>query len=253
MSNNKFGIYNVKVISAILMVAVLLNALISVNTFAKYSETKKQLTEINRQIAQLDSLNNEELMKTEEGSIENISLTGNNAIAADTAMYIIENTESTENDDIIIEEVSSSINTTDITKPSNLSADQLNNMINSTLKAKGKKSSTLYNTGTAFYNMEHSYNVNALFALAVASLEGAWGTSSAAKKKNNPFGIYSKGKSRSFSSTGEGINYFGSLISNSYIAKGYNTISKINSKYCPGNSKWTSYVTSIMKSYAAHI
>ena len=142
------------------------------------------------------------------------------------------------------------INTTDITSPSNLSADQFNTIIEQVLSSKGKSSSKLYNAGEALYQMEQNHQINGLFALSVASLESGWGTSSAAKNKNNLFGIMSKGGIKSFSSVNENIDYFGNLISDYYISKGRTTITSIGAKYCVGGD-WANKVQSMLNTYTS--
>lgn len=147
------------------------------------------------------------------------------------------------------------INTTDITKPSGLTADQLNTLINNVLTKMGKKSSQLYNQGQALYNMEQNHGTNALLALAVASWESGWGTSKVAWNKNNLFGIYGKGTSRSFSTVGECIDYFGKLMATKYFPKGRTSISSIGKIYCT-TPTWASkiqYTYSVYKDAVNYI
>ena len=141
------------------------------------------------------------------------------------------------------------INTTDITQPSNLNADQLNQIINLRLNAIGVSSSKLENLGQALYDMEQKYEVNALFCLSVGSLESGHGTSSAARNKNNLFGLISSNGLMKFESPDKCVDYWGKLIRNSYINKGYNSISSIQKKYCPGSSLWISSIQSFMNIY----
>ena len=95
--------------------------------------------------------------------------------------------------------------------------------------------------GYAFYQMEQTYGVNAIFAISVAELESGSGTSSAFRNKNNAFGI---GPGKYFNSVTEGINYFGQLM-NKPLYKGKN-VDQIGSKYCVGGD-WANKVKSLME------
>ena len=242
----------IKILMGILIVMGFFNILLSLNVINTYKDVSKKLDAIDTQITtmkmELDMISEKEdqLIELENQRIK---------IMEEQEKIKQTNTTTTENEAVIENAVVEPvvINTTDISKPSNLTADQMDKMIQDTLSAKGKKTSTLYGLGSALEAMEKNYNVNALFALSVASLEGSWGNSKAAKNRNNPFGVYSKGSPKYFDSTADAVDYFGRLIRNSYIDKGHNTISSINKKYCPPNTKWANDVTSIMKSYASHV
>lgn len=99
--------------------------------------------------------------------------------------------------------------------------------------------------------IEEEYGINALFTIAVMKLESGNGKSKLAREKNNLFGLNATGgsnsKAFSFDTKSDSVYKFGSLISKSYIAKGYSTIEKVGKKYCPANPKWASLVESIMK------
>jgi len=108
--------------------------------------------------------------------------------------------------------------------------------------------SMLINTGLAgygesFYTMEQEYNVNALFAIAVACHESANGYKKA--NTNNYFGFKGNNGWMSFESTHSCIMYFGKLISNNY--NNYSTIEGINGKYCPDGGTWSGYVKQHMR------
>jgi hypothetical protein len=103
----------------------------------------------------------------------------------------------------------------------------------------------------AILAIEEEYGINALFTIAVMKLESGNGKSKLAREKNNLFGLNATGgsnsKAYSFDTKSDSVYKFGSLISKSYIAKGYSTIEKVGKKYCPANPKWASLVESIMK------
>lgn len=112
---------------------------------------------------------------------------------------------------------------------SNLSVEELNEMLDNT---------GLESQGQAFYDMENTYNVNALFAMGVAMHESANGFKKA--NTHNYFGFRGNNGWMSFSSAYDCIQYFGKLIHNNYSNR--NTIAAIQTKYCPDGSPWTSRV-----------
>ncbi|MUT67018.1 glucosaminidase domain-containing protein [Paenibacillus sp. NEAU-GSW1] len=105
----------------------------------------------------------------------------------------------------------------------------------------------------AILEVEDEYGINAFFTIAVMKLESGNGKSKLAKNKNNLFGLNATGSNAhkaafSFKTKGDSVLKFGQLISKNYINKGYTTVEKISSKYCPANPKWASLVLKIMKS-----
>ncbi|QJD83141.1 glucosaminidase domain-containing protein [Cohnella herbarum] len=99
--------------------------------------------------------------------------------------------------------------------------------------------------------VEEEYGINALFTIAVMKLESGNGSSRLAKNKNNLFGLNASGKDAhkrafSFETKGDSVRKFGQLLSKNYVGKGYTTIEKIATKYCPANSKWSGLVKNIM-------
>ena len=95
--------------------------------------------------------------------------------------------------------------------------------------------------GQAFYNMEQTYGINAIFAISVAELESGHGTSSSFRNKNNAFGI---GPGKRFDSVEAGIEYFGQLMNKSiYCGK---SVDKIGNIYCVGGN-WANKVKALMK------
>ncbi|MFC4601240.1 glucosaminidase domain-containing protein [Cohnella hongkongensis] len=100
--------------------------------------------------------------------------------------------------------------------------------------------------------VEEKYGINALFTIAVMKLESGNGSSRLAKSKNNLFGLNATGpdphrKAFAFETKGDSVKKFGQLLADKYVGKGYTTIEKIGTKYCPANSKWPSLVKNIMK------
>lgn len=116
---------------------------------------------------------------------------------------------------------------------SNLTVDEINVMLIGT---------GLELQGRAFKDMEDKYNVNALFAIAVAMHESANGYKTA--NSYNYFGFRGNNGWMSFSSEYDCIQYFGKLINKYYLNR--TTIQSIQNKYCPNSSSWTQLVISHM-------
>ena len=112
---------------------------------------------------------------------------------------------------------------------SNLSVEQLNTMLENT---------GLNNQGQAFYDMEQTWNVNALFAMGVAMHESANGYALA--NTHNYFGFRGYNGWMSFESAYNCIQYFGQLISTNYNDR--LTIQAVQIKYCPDGSSWSDRV-----------
>lgn len=100
----------------------------------------------------------------------------------------------------------------------------------------------------------------AFIALAISKHEtGKW-TSKLYKKYNNVGGIYNSSKREfySYESQEKGVQAFVKLLKNGYFDKGYDTIEKIQKKYCPIGAKndpnninqyWTSGVNKYYNQY----
>ncbi|WP_084760302.1 glucosaminidase domain-containing protein [Cohnella panacarvi] len=103
----------------------------------------------------------------------------------------------------------------------------------------------------AILDIEEEYGINAYFTIAVMKLESGNGESRIAKIKNNLFGLNAIAgdafnKALSFETKADCVRMFGQLIAEKYVDKGYTTVERINKKYCPANSKWSSHVKNIM-------
>ncbi|OPA75286.1 hypothetical protein BVG16_22070 [Paenibacillus selenitireducens] len=104
---------------------------------------------------------------------------------------------------------------------------------------------------SAILEVEEEYGINAYFTIAVMKLESGNGKSSLAKNKNNLFGLNATGgnnkNANSFKTKGASVQRFGQLLSKNYVKKGYTSVEKVATKYCPANPKWASLVKNIMK------
>jgi len=209
----------------------------------------------------LKDMNNQlNLIKARLDKIETITDTASNATinspanatsaanSSSTASMPIESTkintgESTKVENSALSIVS--INATDLSQKSNLSANQFNSIIEKTLESRGYvyTASTFYNIGESLYNMEQTYGINGLFALAVSSQETEYGFSNLAVNKNNLFGISGDNGYRGFDTIDECIQYFGNMIAKYYVGCDRTTISSIGFKYCPGSKSWITNVS----------
>lgn len=120
-------------------------------------------------------------------------------------------------------------------QPTNLSAEAFDYLL---------AGSKLAGHGSDFCELEQTYQVNGLFAMAVAKVESGLGSSKLAVKKNNYYGMLGN----SFETPHDGILAFGRLMNHpTYHNK---TLTAISRTYCPPTAgKWANAVTSIMLAY----
>ena len=112
-----------------------------------------------------------------------------------------------------------------------------------------KRSDNLMENIDTFMYIQENYNVNAIFAIAVAIQESSAGNSSAARNRNNWFGIMNENGTKSFESAEECIIGFGKLISgNTYFKSSKTSIYKIGNTYCDPPENWIKEITSHMNS-----
>lgn len=102
---------------------------------------------------------------------------------------------------------------------------------------------SLEGCGIYFYNMEQTYNVNSVFAIAVTEVESSLGKHNA--NTNNFWGRKSvKGGWMRWDSKEESIMDFGRYMNRVYLGR---SIDKIGPKYCPSPAGWAERVKSCMK------
>ncbi len=90
----------------------------------------------------------------------------------------------------------------------------------------------------ALLDIEEIYNVNALYALAVAKLETGSGTSFLAKPEyNNLYAMRTNDWFR-YETRYDSVMAFGKLMVNNYFGKGFDTIEKIGPRYAEGSQTW---------------
>lgn len=209
---------------------------------ARIDEFKTEIEELNETVYSV---------KAKVMTIEETLEAAQMAMAAREAIAQDESSANVTSEETSREEEKKSVNLSDISKPSNLSASQLNSVINSRLKNVGKSSSKLSNLGDALVKMEEESGVNALFCLAVASLESGYGTSDAAMNKNNLFGLMRSNSLIEFSSVSECISYWGNLMKNHYINSNRDSIEDIQPKYCPDSETWAPDVSYLFNTYSS--
>lgn len=127
----------------------------------------------------------------------------------------------------------------DVAAPTGLSAEVLESILRGT---------SLEGYGDALHHMEKTYGTNAIFAIAVATIEG--GIESGRRDgKNNYFGLTYGGVKIRYASIEENIDAFGKLIQKPiYRNKTFYRFAEI---YCPPNTDaWASKVSFQYRKYA---
>jgi LysM repeat protein len=104
---------------------------------------------------------------------------------------------------------------TNVKSKSGLTADQLNGLV---------AGHGLAGTGQSFVNGENAHGINALFALAHAIIESAWGDSYFAQNRNNLFGLNAVDSNPNlaygYPSKGACIDYYFNFLDTEYLTPG---------------------------------
>lgn len=81
-----------------------------------------------------------------------------------------------------------------------------------------------FNDFQGFVDLENKYGINAVFALAHAAVESAWGTSQIATSKNNLFGFNAydsdPGQASTYPNQAASIDFYGSFLKQYYLTPG---------------------------------
>lgn len=126
----------------------------------------------------------------------------------------------------------------DVTRVTNLKPEHYDYLVEGTWWEGNEK---------ALMVLEQKYGVNAIFAMAVSSLESGYGSSSKAKRRHNYYGLMIN---RTWKSLYHNTSYWGSLMSTKYIGDGKYSVALIANKYCPMNtSKWVRDITRLMRKF----
>jgi hypothetical protein len=129
--------------------------------------------------------------------------------------------------------------------PSGLTADEIE-----FLTASIRSDSGLIGLGEVIFRAEYEYGINAYFTLGVASIESGHGRSTAARNRNNLFGVmYARGGLVHYDCKEDSIMAFARLISGSmYVESGRTSIALINPRYA-GDFQWGVKVVELMNTY----
>ena len=195
------------------------------------------MSKLNKSMEALIEINEQQTIKIEELQSQIIDLQIDNEI-----LEIEDTVNQIEEEILEIEEEIPPItyNTNNIAHKSGYTAEQFDAIINKVFTDMNKEITSMTTIGDSLYTIEQEYDVNGLYLLGIASLESGWGTSGLATKSNNIYGLLG----RKFNSVDECTEYMGRWLRSEYIDKGYDTLDKIQTKYCPnGGSKWINDVT----------
>ena len=216
------------IISLIIIFSMATSIIVSFNYMNKLNETITSLIELNEvQAKEIDSL---------QSSVDSLTKAVSELNTIDEEIKEID-----EEVQEIEEEITPIVyNTTDISHKSGYSEEQFQSIIDNVFTSMNKQKTSMTTIADSLYKVEQEYDVNGLYLLGIASLESGWGTSGLATKSNNLYGLIG----RKFNSVDECTEYMGSWIRSTYIDKGYDTLAKIQTKYCPnGGTKWINDVT----------
>ena len=92
------------------------------------------------------------------------------------------------------------------------------------------------------------YDIDWKLVYSIAAHETGWFKSRLFTQQNNPGGIKAGDGWASYDSSIQGIFEMTRLLKKSYIDKGYDTLEKMEPKYCPDGSSWAKKVSAIMSS-----
>lgn len=138
-----------------------------------------------------------------------------------------------------------------VLEKSGLTAEQLN------AAAKAMRADNGFTDMQAFINSENEFGINALFMLAHAAVESAWGTSKYAKTRNNLFGFNAYDSNpddaASYASQAASIRFYANFLKTNYLMQGeryYNgaTPHGIFVRYSSSHDSEAQTVVSIMNS-----
>lgn len=128
----------------------------------------------------------------------------------------------------------------DVRTKSDITAEQLDAKLENRLKG----------TSQYFIAAQEKYGINAEFLAAIAIHESGNGSSVAARRKNNFFGLMGSRGQLSFATPQEGIMAAAKTLTKSdgyYFGRGRYTIRKIGQRYA-SDKRWSSRVVTTMKS-----
>ena len=226
-----------------LIIGFIISLIIAISLATSIIVNFISMDKLNKSMEALIEINEQQAIKIEELQSQIIDLQIDNEI-----LEIEDTVNQIEEEILEIEEEIPPItyNTNNIAHKSGYTAEQFDAIINKVFTDMNKEITSMTTIGDSLYTIEQEYDVNGLYLLGIASLESGWGTSGLATKSNNIYGLLG----RKFNSVDECTEYMGRWIQSEYIDKGYDTLDKIQTKYCPnGGSKWINDVTWCMNRY----
>ena len=227
-----------------LIIGFIISLIIAISLATSIIVNFISMDKLNKSMEALIEINEQQTIKIEELQSQIIDLQIDNEILEieDTVNQIEEEILEIEEEEI----PPITYNTNNIAHKSGYTAEQFDAIINKVFTDMNKEITSMTTIGDSLYTIEQEYDVNGLYLLGIASLESGWGTSGLATKSNNIYGLLG----RKFNSVDECTEYMGRWFRSEYIDKGYDTLDKIQTKYCPnGGSKWINDVTWCMNRY----
>ena len=227
-----------------LIIGFIISLIITISLATSIIVNFISMDKLNKSMEALIEINEQQAIKIEELQSQIIDLQIDNEILEieDTVNQIEEEILEIEEEEI----PPITYNTNNIAHKSGYTAEQFDAIINKVFTDMNKEITSMTTIGDSLYTIEQEYDVNGLYLLGIASLESGWGTSGLATKSNNIYGLLG----RKFNSVDECTEYMGRWLRSEYIDKGYDTLDKIQTKYCPnGGSKWINDVTWCMNRY----
>ena len=227
-----------------LIIGFIISLIIAISLATSIIVNFISMDKLNKSMEALIEINEQQAIKIEELQSQIIDLQIDNEILEieDTVNQIEEEILEIEEEEI----PPITYNTNNIAHKSGYTAEQFDAIINKVFTGMNKEITSMTTIGDSLYTIEQEYDVNGLYLLGIASLESGWGTSGLATKSNNIYGLLG----RKFDNVDECTEYMGRWIRSEYIDKGYDTLDKIQTKYCPnGGSKWINDVTWCMNRY----
>ena len=227
-----------------LIIGFIISLIITISLATSIIVNFISMDKLNKSMEALIEINEQQTIKIEELQSQIIDLQIDNEILEieDTVNQIEEEILEIEEEEI----PPITYNTNNIAHKSGYTAEQFDAIINKVFTDMNKEITSMTTIGDSLYTIEQEYDVNGLYLLGIASLESGWGTSGLATKSNNIYGLLG----RKFDNVDKCTEYMGSWIRSEYIDKGYDTLDKIQTKYCPnGGSKWINDVTWCMNRY----
>jgi hypothetical protein len=95
--------------------------------------------------------------------------------------------------------------------------------------------------------LEEDYGINALFAMAVSTIESGRGTSVRASSRHNYYGIELSNKS--WADLGDNTLWWGGMLNRDYVGKNLLSVWDIGPVYCPPNREWETAIVKQMNKY----